>query len=560
LAGVLWKAEWRVVPSGLASAFAAFFGILLISVVPAAIYSGAVAGVGSLVRVALFGISIYVFFYGAYGPGREVNARRSVQLLYAAAAMAALFACVDFYYQFPAPAGYGPQFVWLDSGVYRRAQGLFYEASTLGNFCAFFLVMIAVAFTRSSAEVPVSRKWLLAGGAVFFTALVLSYSRGSLINVAVSLAVLLWMNRRRVPLVRGAMVAAVGALAIWWIFPAFAQAYWTRLSASTEFLFTSTNGVLSGPPDQLGNTGGLDRRQPVAGLLRNRLQDLAVHAISGQPRGSRQHVPQLAGGDRSSRTGGAHLAECGDFAGGGGVGASLLFWNVDAVFLGGRGSADGLGRSAHILARSAGIFLDSGSGGAAVNVLLLDQYSDLGGAQQVLLELLPAIRERGWRAVVGLPGSGKLRDAIRGLGIEVERIDCASDARRYLAQTPRLTAQVRDLAERTGADLAYLNGPRVVPAAALAGLKCPVMFHSHSWLPPGLARTAAGVALRRMDARVVANCEFVASQWRRFCQDGVDFGGAQRRGGPGGRCADRIGRCESGALGASVRKKDKGNL
>jgi hypothetical protein len=151
-----------------------------------------------------------------------------------------------------------------------------------------------------------------------------------------------------------------------------------------------------------------------------------------------------------------------------------------------------------------------------VNVLLLDQYSDLGGAQQVLLELLPAIRERGWRAVVGLPGSGKLRDAIRGLGIEVERIDCASDARRYLAQTPRLTAQVRDLAERTGADLAYLNGPRVVPAAALAGLKCPVMFHSHSWLPPGLARTAAGVALRRMDARVVANCEFVASQWRRF--------------------------------------------
>jgi O-antigen ligase len=196
-----------------------------------------------------------VFFYGAYGPGREVNARRSVQLLYAAAAMAALFACVDFYYQFPAPAGYGPQFVWLDSGVYRRAQGLFYEASTLGNFCAFFLVMIAVALTRCSGEVPVSRKWLLAGGAVFFTALVLSYSRGSLINVAVSLAVLLWMNRRRVPLVRGAMVAAVGALAIWWIFPAFAQAYWTRLSASTEFLFTSTNGVLSGRLTSWGTLG-----------------------------------------------------------------------------------------------------------------------------------------------------------------------------------------------------------------------------------------------------------------------------------------------------------------
>jgi spore coat protein SA len=62
----------------------------------------------------------------------------------------------------------------------------------------------------------------------------------------------------------------------------------------------------------------------------------------------------------------------------------------------------------------------------------------------------------------------------------------------------------------------YVNGPRVAPAAALAGLKCPVLFHSHSWLPAGIARTAAGVALRRMDTRVVANCEFVAAQWRGF--------------------------------------------
>jgi hypothetical protein len=244
--GLLWAGDWRVVPSGLTAGFAALFGILLLSVAPAAVYSGGAAALGSAVRVALFGISVYVFFYGAYGPGRGADAMRSVRYLYTAAAISALFACVDFYYQLPAPAGYGPQFVWLDSGVYRRAQGLFYEASTLGNFCAFFLVMIAVAFTRPRAEVPVSRKALLAGGAVFFTALVLSYSRGSLVNVAVALAVLMWTNRRRVGLGRVALVAAAGALATWWIFPAFAQAYWTRLSASAEFLFTSTNGVLSG--------------------------------------------------------------------------------------------------------------------------------------------------------------------------------------------------------------------------------------------------------------------------------------------------------------------------
>ena len=170
---------------------------------------------------------------------------RSVRLLYAAAVAAALFACVDFYFQFPAPAGYGPQFVWLDSGVYRRAQGLFYEASTLGNFCAFFLVLIAVAFTRPRAESPLSRKALAAGGAVFFAALVLSYSRASLINVAVALAVLMWYNRRRVRLARVALLAAAGALLTWWIFPSFAQMYWLRLSISAEFLFTRTEGVLS---------------------------------------------------------------------------------------------------------------------------------------------------------------------------------------------------------------------------------------------------------------------------------------------------------------------------
>jgi hypothetical protein len=245
-AGVLWLAEWRIVPTGLNAAFVALFGVLVASVASAAVYSGSIAAAGSGARVLLFGISIYVFFYGAYGPGRQADAMRSARLLYWAAAAAALFACVDFYFQFPAPAGYGPQFVWLDSGVYRRAQGLFYEASTLGNFCAFFLVMIAVAFTRPRPECPVSRKALAAGGAVFFAALVLSYSRASLVNVAVALAVLMWCNRRRVRLARVAVLAAAGALLTWWIFPTFAQIYWLRLSNSAEFLFTRTEGVLSG--------------------------------------------------------------------------------------------------------------------------------------------------------------------------------------------------------------------------------------------------------------------------------------------------------------------------
>jgi hypothetical protein len=179
--GALWLSEWRIPSSSLNLAFLSLFGVLLTSVASAAWYSGDTAAAGSLARVALLGISIYVYFYTAHGPFRAAiigepgpagvrEFRAPVRTLYWVAVASAVFACVDFYYQFPAPAGYGAQFVWLDSGVYRRAQGLFYEASTLGNFCAFFLVMIAVAFSRRRSRVRgcwrvapfSSRRWCLA--------------------------------------------------------------------------------------------------------------------------------------------------------------------------------------------------------------------------------------------------------------------------------------------------------------------------------------------------------------------------------------------------------------
>jgi len=255
LFGIASLTHWRVVPCSLNAAFTAFFGVLFASIALAAIHSGAEAAAASFARVALLGISIYVFFFTAYGPASIrpapiFDALRDTRLIYVFAALSALFACVDFYYQFPAPAGYGPQFVWLDSGVYRRAQGFFYEASTLGNFCAFFLVMIAVAFSRPRQESPVSRKLLLAGGAVFFGALVLSFSRGSVINVAVACAVLVWINRRRVPLGRVAAILSAcvlaGAFLLSKIFPAIAAIYWLRLTVSGQLFFSATEQILSG--------------------------------------------------------------------------------------------------------------------------------------------------------------------------------------------------------------------------------------------------------------------------------------------------------------------------
>ena len=95
----------------------------------------------SLARVGLFGIGAYVFFFTAGAPGGDAWHPLDVLVRRGGGPV-----CVrGFLLSIPRAGGYGPQFVWLDSGVFRRAQGVFYEASTLGNFCVFFLVMIAVA-------------------------------------------------------------------------------------------------------------------------------------------------------------------------------------------------------------------------------------------------------------------------------------------------------------------------------------------------------------------------------------------------------------------------------
>lgn len=247
-AGMLWLPRWKIAWNSLTAAFLVFFALLLASVAQAALHSGVEAAAGSLARVGLLGISVYVFFYTR--DLAAADAHRTLRLLFWLAVAAAAFACVDFYFQFPAPAGYGPQFVWLDSGVYRRAQGLFYEANTLGNFCAFFLTMIAVALTRPGGEAPLSRKALLAGAIVFLAALMMSYSRGSVANLVAALGVLLWINRRRVRWMRAlpalAAFGAAGAFVASKVFPGFTEMYWMRLSATTEFLFSATEGVLSG--------------------------------------------------------------------------------------------------------------------------------------------------------------------------------------------------------------------------------------------------------------------------------------------------------------------------
>jgi hypothetical protein len=224
----------------------------LLSVITAALNSGVEIAAGTLSRVLLFAIAPFVFFFSLNTPGLgQSGALRLARWLFRAGVLAALFACVDFYFQLPTPAGFGPQFVWLDQGIFRRAQGLFYEASTLGNFCAFFLTMVLVALRRPSSETPVSRFELTLGAVVFATALIFSYSRGSLLNLVSAAVALAILNRKflgRSAVFFFGCVVLCPAL-VYVLFPAFAQSYLSRLFQSLAFIWSSPNGVLSGRVD-----------------------------------------------------------------------------------------------------------------------------------------------------------------------------------------------------------------------------------------------------------------------------------------------------------------------
>jgi len=253
LIGLVQIRAWRRLHGPLTFWLCAFIAALLTSTVFAAIYSGPQIAAGSLIRVLLFALGAYVCLYTLVMNGLDVPEPLDfLRFLFLLSVAVAVFACLDFYFQWPSPAGYEPQFVWLDQGVFRRAQGLFYEASTLGNFCAFFLVLILVCLFRPNSESPFSKPTLIASGTVLMSALILSYSRGSIVNLVIATSALLWLRRGSVHfkigrvLIAGTLVLVIAAVAVQLVLPSFSANYWSRIAASLQYVSTSPNGVLSG--------------------------------------------------------------------------------------------------------------------------------------------------------------------------------------------------------------------------------------------------------------------------------------------------------------------------
>jgi glycosyltransferase involved in cell wall biosynthesis len=161
-----------------------------------------------------------------------------------------------------------------------------------------------------------------------------------------------------------------------------------------------------------------------------------------------------------------------------------------------------------------------------MNILFLDQFSDLGGAQRCLLDLLPAVRERGWQAHLAAPGTGALRDRALALGAAFHQIHSGpyqsggksgQDLLRFAKELPVLAREIGRLIRDANPDLVYVNGPRLLPAASLAVRSAlPLIFHCHSLLRQKYAAALAGLSLQFSNATVIASCRFVAEPLRLY--------------------------------------------
>lgn len=229
------------------SAMVLYLAAITFSVGFAAIHSGLAVAANSTIRVGLFAISILLYFGAQQGSRSDSG---TLRLLFPVAVVAAATGCLDYWLQLPAPAGYGPQYVWFDSGVYRRAQGFFYESSTLGTLCAFFLAMVAVSATVRRFKGRPGALALCIGCLCFGLALLLSYSRGAMLTALIGVAALLciertrWMNPR---VLIGSGLCVIGVVAaLMWAFPEFTASYQARIAFTVENAFSRPDRVLSG--------------------------------------------------------------------------------------------------------------------------------------------------------------------------------------------------------------------------------------------------------------------------------------------------------------------------
>ncbi len=152
-----------------------------------------------------------------------------------------------------------------------------------------------------------------------------------------------------------------------------------------------------------------------------------------------------------------------------------------------------------------------------MRILFVDQFSDLGGAQFALRDVMREGAERGWEMWFAAPGGGTLFEYCRASGIGARALPVGAyrngsksilDIARYAIDMARSAKSIHDIVRRNRIDLVYANGPRILAAAA--GIRCPLIFHLHSAVDKTYSRTIVRLILKRTQAAVITASRYVA--------------------------------------------------
>jgi glycosyltransferase involved in cell wall biosynthesis len=158
-----------------------------------------------------------------------------------------------------------------------------------------------------------------------------------------------------------------------------------------------------------------------------------------------------------------------------------------------------------------------------MRILVIDQFAHIGGGQMCLLDLIPGFRDRGWQVHVALPSDGPFADRLHASGASVDFFGgCTYRQGRksfqdMLAFPSDIYSQVKHitrLADHHKPDLVYVNGPRVLPAAALAARSAPLLFHAHSHVNQAVSQAIVTRSISSRRAAVVACSQSVAGFYR----------------------------------------------
>ena len=163
-----------------------------------------------------------------------------------------------------------------------------------------------------------------------------------------------------------------------------------------------------------------------------------------------------------------------------------------------------------------------------MKILFLDQFSEMGGAQRALIDTVDAAQRRGWEVYAAVPGAGPLIEQLQTRGVAVTGMSCgpyrshsknAIDVVRFGFDLRRQIRTISNLSNERGFDLLYVNGPRLMPAAAFACPRSvPILFHAHSHIRQAAAAKVAGWSIRHADATVVACSNSVVEPLRSYAE------------------------------------------